>query len=88
MTLTLNAVIPFFTLDPPAYDTVLSNQVWLQTAQKFKNTVKIVIFDYISPGCDLDTKDSEQIFPHDTLPHNNTSQYQVWLKMVEWFRRY
>ena len=34
----------------------------------------------------LTLKIEKQFFPHDTLPHNNTPQYQVWSKMVEWFR--
>ena len=39
---------------------------------------KIVIyFDYISPCCDLDAEDNKPIFPHDTLPHDNTPLYQV-----------
>ena len=28
------------------------------------------------------------MFVHDTLPHDNATSYQVWLKTVEWFRRY
>ena len=34
--LTLNAVIHFFPQDTPAYDAVLSKQVWLQTDQQFR----------------------------------------------------
>ena len=37
VTLTLNAVIPFFPQNTPAYDAVLSNQVWLRTDQQFRN---------------------------------------------------
>ena len=29
-----------------------------------------------------------QFFLLDNLPRNDTPPYQVWLKMVEWFRRY
>ena len=44
--------------------------------------------DYLSPHCDLYLKDSEPIFLHVTLHHNNTPPYQVWLKTVEQFMRY
>ena len=53
-----------------------------------EDTVKIVIFDYKSPCCDLDIEDSEPIFLRDTSPHDYTPPYQFWLKMVERFRRY
>ena len=43
-----------------------------------EDIVKIVVFDHISPCGDLDIEDSEPIFPHDTLPDNNTPPYQVW----------
>ena len=33
-----------------------------------------------------DIKESEQIFLHDTPPHDNTPLYQVWLQMVQQFR--
>ena len=42
----------------------------------------------MSPHCDLDIEDSEPIFLHDTPPHGNTPQNQVWLKTVRQFRRY
>ena len=32
----------------------------------------------IRPQCDLDIEDSEPIFPHDTLPHDNIPPHQVW----------
>ena len=72
MTLAFNAVIPFFPQNTPAYDATLSNQVWLQTDQQFRRYSKN------NPHCDLDIHDSEPIFPHDTLPHDNTPPYQVW----------
>ena len=40
MALTLNAAIPFLSLDTPAYDAVLSNQVWLQTDQQLRRYSK------------------------------------------------
>ena len=55
-----------------------------------EDIVKQSYFHHISSHYDLDIEDSEQIFLHDTLPHDNTPPYQVWLKkkIVEWFRRY
>ena len=53
-----------------------------------QDILKRSYFDYISPRCDLDIEGSEPVFPHDTSPHDNTPPYQVWLKMVEQFRRY
>ena len=52
-----------------------------------EDIVKIVTF-FLSPCCDLDIEDSEPVFVHDTLPHDNTPHYQIWLKMVVQFRRY
>ena len=81
-----NPVLPQDTL---AYEVVLPNQVWLQMDQQFRRySKKQSYFDYISPCCDLDIEKSNQFFLFDTLPHDNTPQYQVWLKTVEWFRRY
>ena len=74
---------PNFSQDTPTYDAVLSNQVWLQMDQQFRRySKKIVIFVYISPHCDLDIQDSEQIFPRDTLAHNNAPPYQIWSKWL------
>ena len=70
---------PIFPQDTPAYDGVLSNQVWLQTDQQFRKYSKNKsYFHYISPCCDLDTEDSEPIFQHNTLPYDNIPPYQVW----------
>ena len=41
-----------------------------------------------SPCCDLDLEDSKQMFPPDTLAHNNASSYHIWQQNVRWFRRY
>ena len=38
--------------------------------------------------CDLDLENSGLIFLLDTLPHDNTALFQVWLKMVEQFSKY
>ena len=59
-----------FPQDTPAYDAVLSNQVWLQSGKQFRryNKKKQSYFDYISPHCDHNIEDSEPIFLHDTLP--------------------
>ena len=48
--------------------------------------VETVIFDYMSPHCDL--QNSIPVFLHDTLAHNNASPYQVWLQKVQHLRRY
>ena len=40
---------------------------------------KKLYFDHVSPCCDLDNEDTEPIFPHNTMTHDNT-QYQLWLK--------
>ena len=79
VTLTLNAVIWFFSQDQTKFGCKQTN-IW-------EDIVEIVIF-FISPHCDLDTEDSEPILLHDTLPHDKIPPYQVWLKMVEQFRRY
>ena len=47
---------PIFQQDIPAYDVVLSKQVWLQTDQHFRRCSK---------NSDLDIEDSEPIFRHD-----------------------
>ena len=45
---------PIFPQDSPAYDAVLSNQIWLQTDQHFRRYSRNNnFFDYISPHCDL-----------------------------------
>ena len=88
MTLTLNAVIHFFPQDTLAYNAVLPNQVWLQMDQQFGRYTRKSYFDYKSPHCDLDTGDHEPIILPDTMPHDNTPSFQVWLKMTELFRRY
>ena len=63
---------PIFPQDTPAYDAVLSNQVWLQTDQQFRRYSKKSYFNFTSPQSDPDTEDSEPIFPHDISPHDNT----------------
>ena len=42
--------------------------------------VEIVIFDYMSPHCDLDLADSILIFLHDTLAHEDLVQKDGILK--------
>ena len=56
---------------------------------------KQLYFDYISPHCDLDIEDNALFslffflfFLHDTQAHDNTPTYQIWFKMVKWFRGY
>ena len=50
--------------------------------------VETVMFDYMSPQCDLDLEDSKPIFLHDTLAHDVASPYLVWLQKVQQMRRY
>ena len=60
---------PIFAQDTPAYDAVLSIQVWLQTDQQFRKYHKNKsYFGYISPY--LDIEHSEPIFLHDTLAYD------------------
>ena len=56
-----------------------------------EDTVEIVIYIvYKGPRCDLEIGDgdSEPVFLLDTLTHDGTPPYQVWLKTGKWFRRY
>ena len=78
----------FFSQDTLAYDSVLSKQVCLQTGTSTLEDSVETYFDCTRPCCDLVLDNSESIFLHNTPPHDNTPPYQVWLKMVEWFRRY
>ena len=41
--------------------------------------VEMVTSDYMRPHCDLELEDSKTVFLHDTLAHDDASQYQVWL---------
>ena len=50
--------------------------------------VETVTFDQMSPHCDLHLEDSKPIFLHDTLAHDISSPYQVWLQKVPQLRRY
>ena len=46
---------PIFPQDTPAYDALLSNQVWLQTDQQFRRYRKnSPFYHYIRARCDLD----------------------------------
>ena len=61
-----------------------------EQTSSLEDIVKIVIFWLYKPRCDLDIEGNEpNFFAHETPPHDNTPQYQVWLKkkMVEQFRR-
>ena len=50
--------------------------------------VETIIFDCVSPHCNLDLKVSKPTFLLDTLAHNIAWPYQVWLQKVQAFRRY
>ena len=47
-----------------------------------------VIFDNMSPHCDLELEDSKPIFLHDTLAHDDSPSYRVWFQKVQQLRRY
>ena len=50
--------------------------------------VETVISDQMNPHSDPELEDSKPIFLHDTLAHDVTSPYQVWLQKVQKLRRY
>ena len=50
--------------------------------------VETVIFDYMSPHCDLEFENRKPIFLHDTLTDDEASPYQVWLQKIQRFRIY
>ena len=43
-----------------------------------EDIVKESYSDCVIPRCDLDIEDGESIFPHDTLPNDNTPPFQIW----------
>ena len=53
-----------------------------------EDMVENVIFDHMSPHCDLELEDRKPVFLHDTLAHYNASPYQVWLQKIQQLRRY
>ena len=89
----------FFFLSFFFHETFLLMMMYHQTIcgckriSSLEDKVEIVIFwfyiyIYICSRCDHYPEDRKPIFLHDTLAHNNTPQYQVWLQKVERFRRY
>ena len=44
------------------------------------DVVETVLPDYKSLHCDPDLEESKPIFLHDTLAHDDSSAFQVWLK--------
>ena len=68
---------------PPCDDAPLY-QICLQTGLKVQEIWKKVIFEDLSPHCDLDLnlEDRNPTFSYDTLGHDNASSYQVWLHTV------
>ena len=82
MTLTLNlsSVVVVFPQDTPAYDVILSSQVWLQTDQQFRRPCRNSHLLIVNPRWDLHIEDSEPVCLHDTplmIIHHHTNQ--VWL---------
>ena len=64
----INSIFP---QDTPAYDALLSIQVWLQTNQQFRRYNKNKsYFDYMSLRCDLDIEHNEPIFLHVILAYD------------------
>ena len=61
---------PNFPQDSLAHNAVLSNQVWLQTNQRFRRYKRNSHILIISPRCDLDIEVSEPLFLHDTLAYD------------------
>ena len=56
--------------------------------KKISSSADKVKFDQMSPHCDPELEDSEPIFLHDTLAHDDASPYQVWLQRVQQLRIY
>ena len=52
------------------------------------DTAQSVIFDKMSPHYDLNPEDSQPIFLHDTLAHDDASPHEVWLQKVQQLRSY
>ena len=80
MTLTLNAVIQFFSQDTPAYDAVLPNQDWMQTHQQFRRDNRnshILITYALAMTLTLRMATTTKIL-HDTLAHDAALPYQIW----------
>ena len=50
--------------------------------------VETVILDYMRHHYDPKLEDSKPIFLHNTLAHDDTSPYQVWLQKVQQVRRH
>ena len=51
-----------------------------KTISSSVDMVETVIFDYMSPPCDLELENSKPIFLYDTLAYYDASPYQVWLR--------
>ena len=43
-----------------------------------------LIFEDLTPQCDLDLKNRNPTFPQDTPGHDDAPSYQVWLHTVRW----
>ena len=62
---------PIFAKDTPAYDVVLSNQVWLQTDQQFRRFSRNSHISIISAlPVTLTLKTAPNYFQYDTLAHD------------------
>ena len=54
----------------------------LTDLELIKDILETVLFDHISPHCDLDLEDRIQFFLNDIPVHGGVPQYQVWLQKV------
>ena len=57
----------------------------LGLAKQFRRygiSAETVIFQHMSPRCDLDLEDSKPIFSRDTPADDDASLYHVWLQKI------
>ena len=78
VTLTLNAVIPFFHWTLRLVMLCYQTKFGCKPTRSLQDTTEIIIFDYINPCCDLDIEQSEPFFLHDTLAYDAARPCQVW----------
>ena len=78
----------FFTWHSSTWDCTIKPCLIVKESAVQKKQWKQSYSDYKSPCCDLDLENSEPIFLHDTLTHDNTPPYQVWLERLNSSRRY
>ena len=67
---------PIFPQDALAYNNLSSDHAWLPKNQQFRRYSRNC-HDHMNPCSDFDLKNSKPSFLHDTLAHNDASQYQA-----------